>query len=204
MVHRSRWNDYHNDDTYFARPPIFFYRLNAFLKLKNIILRRGVPRYKPCSMNPAPACTLASSFLPLVSLFLSVLPLRFLVGIALPRRRFLPLFLPLSLSLFPSSSSSIPRSSCSLLRERKRRRLESREIHVRNESSRKGIFKGREMLTARQYCRRATPTRPNQSASFLLATYAEIRAEANGFVRSWIGAGTQRAESKRKQLYEWM
>lgn len=100
MVHRSRWNDYHNDDTYFARPPIFFYRLNAFLKLKNIILRRGVPRYKPCSMNPAPACTLASSFLPLVSLFLSVLPLRFLVGIALPRRRFLPLFLPLSLS-FP-------------------------------------------------------------------------------------------------------
>lgn len=54
MAHRSRWNDYHNDDTYFARPPIFFYRLNAFLKLKNIILRRGVPRYKPCSMNPAP------------------------------------------------------------------------------------------------------------------------------------------------------
>lgn len=129
------------------------------------------------------AYTLASSFLPLLSLFLSVLPLRFLVGIALPRRRFLPLFLPLSLSLLPSSSSSIPRSSCSLLRfkreRRRRRRLESKEIHVRKESSRKGIFKGREMLTARQYCRRATPTRPNQSASFLLATYAEICAEAN-------------------------
>lgn len=112
MVHRSRWNDYHNDDTYFARPPIFFYRLNAFLKLKNIILRRGVPRYKPCSMNPAPACTLASSFLPLVSLFLSVLPLRFLVGIALLRRRFLPLFLPLSLSL--SSLLPLPLSLVAL------------------------------------------------------------------------------------------
>lgn len=131
--------------------------------------------------EPGTACTLASSFLPLVSLFLSVLPLRFLVGIALPRRRFLPLFLPLSLSFFPSSFSSIPRGSCSLLRfkRERRRRLKSKEIHVRNESSRKGIFKGREMLTARQYCRRATPTRPNQSASFLLATYAEIRAEAN-------------------------
>lgn len=64
MVHRSRWNDYHNDDTYFARPPIFFYRLNAFLKLKNIILRRGVPRYKPCSMNPAPLALSRRVFFP--------------------------------------------------------------------------------------------------------------------------------------------
>lgn len=183
MAHRSRWNDYHNDDTYFARSPIFFYRLNAFLRLKNIILRRGVPRYKPCSMNSA-SLTLSRRVFFLS--FRSSFPFfRFVFSLV---SRFPDegsfLFFFLSLSLLPSSSSSIPRSSCSLLRfkrerRRRRRRLESKEIHVRKESSRKGIFKGREMLTARQYCRRATPTRPNQSASFLLATYAEICAEAN-------------------------
>lgn len=144
MAHRSRWNDYHNDDTYFARPPIFFYRLNAFLKLKNIILRRGVPRYKPCSMNPAPlALSRRVFFLSFRSSFPFFRFVFSLVSRFPDEGSFLFFFLSLSLSsLLPFPPSLVALALCYVSNEKEEEGWNPKRYTFETKAAGKGFSRG--------------------------------------------------------------